>query len=245
MAEIQCLFAYQIPVPRAYTCVRHRHPCTEIVFTLDGDGSMFYGEQSFTYGPASVFTYQPGPEHWITQGREGAHVCMGVHGCGAAEIAVGSFAVGPSLSKWLRAFRAALVDGTREQIELLSGLIALDLATGFPRNRTVSLAQRACAIIERDYRKPLTVAGLARQLFISPDYLRQLFRAEFSYGPLQFLLRRRIDAATELLRFSPLPIQEVAEQCGIENPYYFSRLFRKITGKTPSSVRGGEQRRLK
>jgi AraC-like DNA-binding protein len=242
MAEVQCLFAFQHSVPSPFTCVRHRHPCTEIVFNVGGAGTLFHGAERFEYGPESVFTYQPGPEHWVTQRRPGVHVCVGLEGCGAAEIRVGSFPTGANLSKWMRAFRAALASGTRAEQELIAGLIALDLFSRYPRDQNITLAQKARAIIDRDYRKPLTVAAVAKQLFISPDYLRQVFRAEFGHGPLQYLLRKRVEAATELLRFSTLSVQDISVQCGVENPFYFSRLFRKMTGKTPSAVRPRTQR---
>ncbi|MBI3829028.1 MAG: helix-turn-helix domain-containing protein [Planctomycetes bacterium] len=66
-------------------------------------------------------------------------------------------------------------------------------------------------------------------------------RHDHGEGPLRYLLRKRIDAAAELLRFSTLPAQEVARQCGFDNPFYFSRLYRKMRGKPPSA----EQKTLK
>jgi AraC-like DNA-binding protein len=251
MAEVRCLFAFEHRVPGTHTCVRHRHACTEIVFNIGGEGTLFHGSESFEYGPASVFTYQPGQEHWVTQRRRGAHLCFGIEGCGAADIRVGSFPAGKHLQPLIanaRELVAARSANSRSRIELLAGLIALDLSERFPRRATQSLAQKARACIDRRYHEPLTVAAVAEQLFISPDYLRQVFRREFGEGPLHYLLRKRIEAAIELLRFSTLPVQDVARQCGFDNPFYFSRLFRKMSGKTPSAVRmqlsGDRRKRL-
>ncbi len=241
MADLECLFAFQHIVHAPYTCVRHRHACTEVVFNIGGEGTLFHGAESFEYGPKSVFTYQPGEEHWITQRRPGIHLCFGLMGCGAEDVRVGSFPAGRELLALAKRFQAALEDGSssaRSRLELIAGLITLDLNERYARRRPAdSLAHKARALIDRHYGQPLTIAELARKLFISPDYLRQVFRREFGTGPLHYLLQKRIDAATELLRFSTLQIQEISRQCGFENPFYFSRQFRKFAGKAPSAMR--------
>jgi len=240
MAEVHCLFAFLHPVPPRNTCVRHRHACTEIVFNIGGNGTMYYGGEAFEYGPNSVFTYQPGEEHWVTQVRRGGHLCLGMEGCGAGEIRIGSFPVDAPLAQYIGAAREALDAGSassRSRLELIAGMIALNLSERFPLRRRESLAERARAILDRRYHQPLTIAAIAAELFISPDYLRQVFRKEFGEGPLRYLMRKRIDAATELLRFSTLPIQNIARQCGFDNPFYFSRQYRKLSGRPPSAMR--------
>lgn len=240
MADVQCLFAFQHEVPAPYTCVRHRHACTEIVFNTGGEGTLFHGEHSFEFGAQSVFTYQPGEEHWVTQRRPSLHLCIGVKGCGAEDVRVGSFTVSAELRALAKTLQTAIADSSssgRSRVELLAGLIALNLKERFPRHPADSLAHQARAIIDRHYGQPLTIAEIARRLFISPDYLRQVFRREFGTGPLHYLLQKRVDAATELLRFSTLQIQDIAVQCGFQNPFYFSRQFRKFAGKAPSAMR--------
>ena len=93
-------------------------------------------------------------------------------------------------------------------------------------------------MIDRQYDRNLSVADLASALFISPDYLREIFRGAYADSPMQYLIRRRIEVARELLEHTDLPVRDVGRRCGINNPYYFSRLFRRITGRTPSECRG-------
>ena len=248
MADVECLFAFKHNVFAPYTCVRHRHACTEVVFNIGGEGTLFHGAQTFEYGAQSVFTYQPGEEHWITQRRPGVHLCFGLKGCGAEDLRVGSFPVGPELRRLATMFQAALADGSshgRNRLELIAGLITLHLKERFARRPEESHAHKARAIIERHYGEVLTIAEIARRLYISPDYLRQVFRKEFGVGPLHYLLQKRIDAATELLRFSTLRIQEIARQCGFDNPFYFSRQYRKFAGKAPSAMRSELTRKVK
>jgi AraC-like DNA-binding protein len=239
MAEVRCLFAFEHRVVIG-ECSHHRHSCTEIVFNRGGHGTMFYGGKRFAYGPRSVFTYQPGEEHWIDQARRGAHLCFGIEGCGAREIPIGCFQISAELMTLARQISRELVvaQGHRERLELLAGLATLHLNEKLVlARRTLSKAAQAKAIIDARYREPLEVADLAEKLYVSPDYLRQLFRSEYGEGPIHYLIRRRIEAARTLLQFSALPVRDVAKQCGFENAFYFSRQFRKVTGLPPSDYR--------
>ncbi len=71
----------------------------------------------------------------------------------------------------------------------------------------------------------------------SPSHLIRLFKRERGCPPLQYLLKLRIKEAERLLRATRLPVQVVAKRVGFEDPYYFSRAFRKITGRAPSQGR--------
>lgn len=237
MADVRCLFAFENQV-RPLTCVAHGHACTEIVFNVGGRGTLFHDAQTFAYGPHSVFTYQPNGRHWITQHAEGRHVCLGVQGCDAEKLPIGVFAVSRRLDAWRKGVSALLrKPDARTRLELIAGLVVVDLLEAHgPAAAPASKAQQARAYIDAHYAEAISLEDLAARFFVSADYLRQLFRAEFKAGPIHYLIRKRIDAATELLRFSALPVQEVARQCGFENAFYFSRMYRKVTGRTPSQV---------
>ncbi len=68
----------------------------------------------------------------------------------------------------------------------------------------------------------------------SPSHFRKLFRSEVNLSPLEFLNNRRLDHAKKLMRQNPrLSIKDIALQSGYNDAYYFSRIFKKIEGKTP------------
>lgn len=68
----------------------------------------------------------------------------------------------------------------------------------------------------------------------SYGHLCRLFHSTFGLSPLTYVNHLRIERAKRLLPHGDLEIAEVARQVGILNPAYFSRLFRKITGQSPS-----------
>ena len=85
----------------------------------------------------------------------------------------------------------------------------------------------------------LSLGWIAGQiLYVNSDYLGRLFYRETGEYFSQYLLRCRMERAKELIENSPeaLKIYEISDQVGIaENPQYFSQLFKKYTGMTPSA----------
>ena len=71
----------------------------------------------------------------------------------------------------------------------------------------------------------------------SPWQFIRRYRAVTGQTPMQAFLHRKIARACYLLEVSDLPVAEVAQRFGFDDPYYFSRVFRKITGVSPSHYR--------
>ena len=77
----------------------------------------------------------------------------------------------------------------------------------------------------------------AEKLGLSPVHFRRLFRKEFGAPGHQYLLRARLHLAARLLRLTDKPVKRVAEECGIPDVCYFTRLFRHRLGTTPVHYR--------
>lgn len=78
---------------------------------------------------------------------------------------------------------------------------------------------------------------LAAQAGVSVSHFSALFRMETGFSPIDFLLRQRMAAAARLLATTQEPIVSVSESVGYEDPFYFSRSFRKIMGCSPRNYR--------
>ena len=81
------------------------------------------------------------------------------------------------------------------------------------------------------------VRRLARVSGVSEAHFARSFKQAFGVPPHRYLLTRRIERATALLRDTDLPITEIAFQTGWESLGTFGRTFRDITGESPSAVR--------
>jgi AraC-like DNA-binding protein len=86
----------------------------------------------------------------------------------------------------------------------------------------------------------VTIDELSNITHFSPSHLYRLFKSSTGYAPIDFFLRIKIHAAAQDIYFSTLPIKDIAMSYGIEDPYYFSRLFKKIIGISPKHYRNSE-----
>jgi AraC-like DNA-binding protein len=99
------------------------------------------------------------------------------------------------------------------------------------------LVQRACHLVATHLEKPLTVAGMARDLSVSAGYLRNCFRQVANLKVTEYIRRSRVFAACALLSRTELNITEIAEQCGFSSIYAFSRAFTREVGQSPTNYR--------
>ncbi|SCA86975.1 Ada regulatory protein/6-O-methylguanine-DNA methyltransferase [Bacillus glycinifermentans] len=99
------------------------------------------------------------------------------------------------------------------------------------------LAERAALIIGERYHEPLTLSELAEMCHASPFHLQRTFKRIKGVSPLEYMSRKRICEAGKLLAASDETIAQIAAKVGIANADYFSALFKKKTGQTPTSFR--------
>lgn len=106
-----------------------------------------------------------------------------------------------------------------------------------------SLAQRFQALVEAHFRDHRPVAFYADRLHCTVRTLSRQCREAFGMSPLQCINRRLLFEARRLLRFTHAGCGEVAAELGFDDPAYFSRFFRRMTGTSPSDARGGTDER--
>jgi AraC family transcriptional regulator of arabinose operon len=93
------------------------------------------------------------------------------------------------------------------------------------------------ALIERDFALGLSPRALARRIPMAYSTLRRRFKAQTGSSIKEYTLRVQIRRAKELLSGTALPVRAVAEEVGVVNPLYFSRLFAQREGVSPLAFR--------
>ena len=100
------------------------------------------------------------------------------------------------------------------------------------------LVERIEAYFRDNLSRSLTLQILADEMNISKVHLCRVFKKYRNLTPIDSFNRMKIDRARELLtRFSALPLQEISDMLGFSDVYYFSKVFKKIAGVSPSSYR--------
>ncbi len=97
--------------------------------------------------------------------------------------------------------------------------------------------ERVQQYIEANFARPLSNNQLARIAGRSTTGLARAFKREFGSAPAQHVTKVRIREACRLLAQSDCSIEEIAEQTGFPNRFYFSRVFKKVTFQTPAEYR--------
>lgn len=100
-----------------------------------------------------------------------------------------------------------------------------------------ALFQQVAEYIHEFYMEPLTLARLAEQNNVSHNRLVYVFRKYAGMGPGDYILQYRLNRAKELLPISKAPLRELAQAVGFNDPFYFSRAFKKHFGVSPSEYR--------
>ena len=77
----------------------------------------------------------------------------------------------------------------------------------------------------------------ANRMSISYSHFRRIFRELIGCAPTQFLIESRLNLAMKLLTDTVMPLCKIAHQCGFEDEFYFSRIFKQHRGFTPSGYR--------
>jgi YesN/AraC family two-component response regulator len=91
--------------------------------------------------------------------------------------------------------------------------------------------------VENNPDKPLSLADLVQFAGISSATIGRMFKQHTGLTPVHWIIKTKMDAAQKLLASSRQNVGEVGAWVGIDDPYYFSKLFKKTCGLTPLEYR--------
>ncbi len=138
----------------------------------------------------------------------------------------------PEFDEWLDrvSFNMLIesVDHTAERFGYL-----LDILREHTDRRYSRKVREAMAYIREHYTEDVGLNETAASLDVSPIYLSHLFKKEAEITFSAYITRLRIEKAKELLRQGDRKIYEISELVGYQTVQYFTKVFKKETGKTP------------
>ena len=118
--------------------------------------------------------------------------------------------------------------------QLCDGLFAANHAL---LGKSTSVVGLAVDYIMEHYREGVTLRQVAADCHVNTSYLGQIFRKETGSAFTDYVNALRIQEASRLLGDPTLKVYEIAEQVGFTDYHYFLKIFRKVTGKSPTELR--------
>lgn len=115
--------------------------------------------------------------------------------------------------------------------------VAFD-AKAFPTS-AIAYSEMVVAYITKNYRKKISVTDIAEQFGLSPNYLHAIFKQVKGTTIVDYLTNYRMNLAKTYIEHFGLRAYEAAEMVGIDDPAYFSRIFKKLYGKSVSEFKKG------
>jgi len=106
-----------------------------------------------------------------------------------------------------------------------------------PRRSTPAEVQRAQRLLEEQWDSHVTLGDLASEVCLSPAHLCAQFSRHIGQPPIDYQAGIRVRRAALLLRNFELTVSDVARQVGYDEPGYFSKVFRRRMGVSPSDYR--------
>ena len=127
-------------------------------------------------------------------------------------------------------------------ILMLSKILSVIRNQEFAGKTIERTIRKACLYLRENVNTNVNIENLATELNVGYSYFRQMFRKYTGIPPTQYHLSLRIQKARELLVSSEMTIKEIANELGFESYFYFSRIFKDKTGKSPLEYRKEHQR---
>lgn len=105
------------------------------------------------------------------------------------------------------------------------------------KNSSSKAVQQAVEYIKANYRRKISIDEVAKACYLSPSHLSTIFKQELGCTILEFVTRVRIEEAKVLLRDPKYNVIEAAYSLGFKDPGYFTKVFKRSEGITPSEYR--------
>lgn len=109
--------------------------------------------------------------------------------------------------------------------------------SSYKEEQSNHVIKKAILYIENHYNKDISLDDVSREVDISPYYFSRLFKEETKENFIEYLTKLRIKKAKELLKKKELSMKHICMQVGFGTPNYFSRIFKKYVGVTPTEYR--------
>lgn len=119
----------------------------------------------------------------------------------------------------------------------LSSFIYYDNYNVADRKQSVETINVSINFMQQHIDEMLPLQAMAQSVNLSASHFSLLFKKKTGFPPIEYFNHLKVQKACQYLLFTDLRIKEIADKLGIEDQYYFSRLFTKVMGTSPANYR--------
>lgn len=263
--KFNLLYTSAITFPAGQEGHLHAHECTELFFVMEGSGHFLVRGEHFAVGTNDFVAVPPNTEHAESSGPQGplSYIVIGLEGLSLQSEAHGFYkgSIAPKSALLSRLLLAMVEESTARQAgfeqlcdslfqALLSYLLRLEgqalrmqeeapAAQSLERGRMARVKQYLDEHLQQD----ICLADIERLVNLNRYTIIRYFKQVFGVTPMRYLMDRRFREACFYLETSDTAIRQIAELCGFHSANYFTQMFERQKGLSPSAYRALHRRR--
>lgn len=224
-------------------------PYWRLYLPISGEALVWIGDGSYRtetrLKPGNAYLISPrttfSSRNPVAFGKWYVHFTLG-HGAGRATPGIFQITMTAAMETALAALKDSISSKTllwRSVGLVAEGLMQLpdEVWTDYQTDQRL---ERALEFMHTNLNRKLTLEEVARAAGLSARNLNHLFRVQLDTTPMRALLNFRLDKACQLLRHNNDSIEQIANDTGFPNRYYFSRMLKKYRGTSPAAYRRGQ-----
>lgn len=232
-------------VPGKFPGWAHGRTSDAFVYFLYGEADYIFENYTITVHPQNFFYLSSGSIYQIQIRKPSKYICIDFDfkdRAGKEEGIVFPFGSATIKNKFIRLFNIWNMNSPWSKAKVFSGvydLYAEAIKTFYKDYAKIHpVFTEITAFIFEHYCKPnFSVEKISEAFDISEAHLRRIFKTATDITPLKYMNYLRLEKAKNMLRYSNCSVYEVALSVGITDPYYFSRMFKKELGVSPTEYR--------
>lgn len=105
------------------------------------------------------------------------------------------------------------------------------------KKQSADVVELSINYMQQQLSNMLTLANISQSVNLSASHYSSIFRKKTGFSPMEYFNHLKIQKACQYLIFTDLRVKEIAYKLGMEDPYYFSRMFNKLMGVSPNHYR--------
>lgn len=119
----------------------------------------------------------------------------------------------------------------------LASFLYRDNFNRYEKQHVGDIVDASIEFMKKNMHQQLSLIELAQAVHLSVSHYSFLFRKKTGFSPIEHFNHLKVQKACQYLLFTDLRVKEIADKLGMEDQYYFSRMFSKVMGMSPAAYR--------